>query len=108
MGAIIAWLARLGPWLRGLLPAGAGMIWKAWSGWQALKLGKRLLIIGVLGSFFPVPEWVQQIPGRIAAMPEPFHFFVGLTQLQFGFYVIMSAYTTRWVWKIMTRQAGGD
>lgn len=103
MASILVWLARLGPWLRGLLPAAAGMFLKAWTAWQAIKLGKRLIVIGAIGAFFPLPDWVEDIPARIAAMPEPFWFFADLIQAQFGFYVVMSAFTFRWVWRILTK-----
>lgn len=105
MGALLGWLFRFGPWLRGLLPALFRMGLKFYTAWTAISFGKRLLVIGLLGAFFPVPEWAQELPGKVQALPEPFWFFANLIQLQFGIYVLMSAYTFRWVWKAATSQA---
>lgn len=92
-------MAALLRWLSGFLPVAFSMVLKVWQAWMGIRLGLRLTLIGVVGALLPLPGWVEDLPAKIAALPPLFWWFAGFVELQFGVYVIVTAYTFRWVWR---------
>lgn len=92
-------MAALLRWLYAALPYIFSAVFKLYTGWLGIRLGYRLMIIGGVGALMPLPAWVDELPGKIAALPDMFWFFADFIQLQHGVYVIVTAYTFRWVWR---------
>lgn len=85
-------------WLLGALPYLFRATLSLWQAWLGIRLGLRLMIIGAVGALIPLPEWVEELPAKIAALPPLFWFFADFIELRYGVYVMVSAYTFRWVW----------
>lgn len=96
-------MAALYRWFVGFLPALMLMAFNAWRGFMALKIGYRLMLIGIVGALLPLPDFVEEFPARLAALPGSLWFFADLIELRFGVSVIIAAYTFRWVWGVVMR-----
>lgn len=84
-------------WLQGLLPVLFAWGLQAYLAIKGMHFGLRLILIGAIGALLPLPDFVEELPGRIAALPSGFLYFADFIELQFAIYVMIAAFTYRWV-----------
>lgn len=86
-------------WLRTFLPIALGWLLRARVAWIGIKLGYRLILIVAMAALLPMPDWALELPSKLASLPSSAFWFAELFQLRYGLYVLMSAYTFRWIWR---------
>lgn len=96
MPALLAWLARVIPYVVGLLP----FIWRKFIG---LRFPVRLAIIVALLAALPVPAWVGDIAGLVDSLPASVGYFAGLVRLRFGVSVVFGALVLRFIWREISK-----
>ncbi len=103
IGSVLSWLARLGPWLIGLLPAFFNMLGITKTVARIVGISVNVAIAVGVAAVLPMPSWLTGLPGQIALLPATFFWFASMVQLKFCVTVVASAYVLRWVWRILTK-----
>jgi len=100
---IVGWLGRLGPWLVGLLPAFFTMLGVREKAARVLGIAVKWAIVLAVAAIIPLPDWLTDLPTKIASLPASFFWFAELVQLRFAVLVVGGAYVFRWGWRIFTK-----
>lgn len=103
MPAVLLFLGGLGRWLAGLLPAFFVMLGAQTKAARILGIAVNIAIALGVAAVMPLPDWLEELPSRIASMPSLFFWFVGMVELRFGVAAVLGAYVFRWVWRILTK-----
>lgn len=100
---IVAWLGRLGPWLFGLLPVFFGMLGVRDQVARVLGIAVKWAIVVAVAAIIPLPDWLTDLPAKIASLPAAFFWFADMVELRFGVGVVCAAFIIRWGWRIFTK-----
>lgn len=96
MGFLVAWFGRLFPFLAGWIPGLHRVLWGA-------KVVLRIGIIVALLALIPLPDWVDDLPGRLADLSPSIGYFAGLIQLRFGVAVVFGSLALRFMWREISK-----
>lgn len=82
----LPWIARISAWFVAQKIA-----------WLAVRMSFMVAMLVAVIALVPVPDWVSDLPARIASLPPEFWWFAELVQFKFGVGVILAAYVFRFV-----------
>lgn len=82
----LPWIGRISAWLVGQKVA-----------WLAVRVTFLVPMLLAALALMPIPQWLQDLPGRIESIPGEFWWFAEIFQFRFGVTVILSAYVFRFV-----------